>query len=564
MLELLFSLIAGMLTVLAPCVLPLLPVIVGGSFTGKHDKKRPYLVAGGLVSSIILFTLLLKTSTTFINVDQSVWTSISGGIVIILGLVTLFPKLWDTVIGTLGIQTSSQGLLGKATRNTGPWAAVLTGAALGPVFSSCSPTYAWIIANAIQKTDRSWVLNLIVYSVGLSIMLLAISLIGRKFLDKIKWLSNPHGTAQKVIGILFILVGLSIVSGYDKKIQTYLVEKNLFNLNSFEEKLVPKDEKVQKAPPKPSSRANAKELATLNDPSVFNVNPYAAPEITGIQEWINSEPLTLAGLKGKVVLVDFWTYSCINCIRTLPYVEKWYETYKDQGLVVIAMHAPEFAFEKIPENVNNAVAQHKLTYPIGLDNDFKTWRAFQNQYWPASYLVDKDGNVRREHFGEGEYMESEAAIRALLAERGSAELGAPVITNDPLSPSSQAQTPETYLGSLRAARQAANLPAPPNSNQWAIDENWKQDSEGITSTGSESKLQLRFTGKKVFLVMSSEDGTSKTAKIMSGEPLKPGIKLVVEANTLYEVFSGTTIVKDELIEITVPAGIKAYAFTFES
>ena len=499
MLELLFSLIAGMLTVLAPCVLPLLPVIVGGSFTGKHDKKRPYLVAGGLVSSIILFTLLLKTSTTFINVDQSVWTSISGGIVIILGLVTLFPKLWDTIIGKLGIQTSSQGLLGKATRNTGPWAAVITGAALGPVFSSCSPTYAWIIANAIQKTDRSWVLNLIVYSVGLSIMLLAISLIGRKFLDKIKWLSNPHGTAQKVIGILFILVGLSIVSGYDKKIQTYLVEKNLFNLNSFEEKLVPKDEKVQKAPPKPSSRANAKELSTLNDPSVFNVNPYAAPEITGIQEWINSEPLTLAGLKGKVVLVDFWTYSCINCIRTLPYVEKWYETYKDQGLVVIAMHAPEFAFEKIPENVKNAVAQHKLTYPIGLDNDFKTWRAFQNQYWPASYLIDKDGNVRREHFGEGEYMESEAAIRALLAERGSAELGAPVVTNNPLSPSSQVQTPETYLGSLRAARQAANLPAPPNSNQWAIDENWKQDGEGITSTGSESKLQLRFNGKKVLL-----------------------------------------------------------------
>ena len=150
--------------------------------------------------------------------------------------------------------------------------------------------------------------------------------------------------------------------------------------------------------------------------SVLNVHPYRAPELTGLQNWINSEALTLEGLRGQVVLVDIWTFGCINCVRTLPYVEQWYQKFKDQGFVVIGVHSPEFDAEKVLENVQRAVTFRKLTYPIAQDNDMKNWRAYQNNYWPAQYLIDKQGMVRRVHFGEGEYAESEEAIAALLAE----------------------------------------------------------------------------------------------------------------------------------------------------
>ena len=149
---------------------------------------------------------------------------------------------------------------------------------------------------------------------------------------------------------------------------------------------------------------------------VLNVSPYKAPEFVGLQNWINSDVLSLADLKGTVVLVDIWTFGCINCVRTLPHVQKWYETYKDQGFTVIGVHSPEFEAEKVPENVEKAVEFRKLTYPVAMDNEMKTWRAYKNNYWPAQYLVDKQGMVRRVHFGEGEYAEAEQAIRMLLAE----------------------------------------------------------------------------------------------------------------------------------------------------
>jgi cytochrome c biogenesis protein CcdA len=348
------SYIAGLLTALAPCVLPLLPVILGGSFNGKsQDKKRPYIITASLVASLILFTILLKASSVLIGVDPKVWSSLSGILVMVLGVFMLFPNAWAQIIGRLGIESKSQGLLGKAfaTKNK-TWSAVLIGAALGPVFSSCSPTYGWVISTVLPKSAALGVVYLSIYCLGVATSLLAIALLGQKLLKRVKWATNPHGLFQRGIAIIFIIVGLFVFTGWDKKVQTWLVDKDFLNLIQLEKKLVPAKQKVSNAQPTTistkSDNANQK---------FFNVAPYNAPEILSSGEWFNSEPLSLDKLKGKVVLIDFWTYSCINCIRTLPYLQGWYDAYKDSGFVVIGVHAPEFAFEKVPKNVGNAIVE---------------------------------------------------------------------------------------------------------------------------------------------------------------------------------------------------------------
>ncbi len=406
----LLSFIAGLLTALAPCVLPLLPIILGGSFDPEdRDRKRPYIITASLVASLILFTILLKASTILIGVDPKVWVYISGTLVIILGLFMLFPDLWAKIIGRLGFEHRSQSLLGSAFKNKNKTiSAIFIGAALGPVFSSCSPTYAWVLATVLPSNTLLGLFYLAIYCLGVATSLLAIALLGRKLLEKVKWASNPKGWFQRIIAILFIIVGLFIITGWDKKAQTWLVDKDYFNLIQLEQKLVPGEDSA-KAPQPSASNSNKQ---------VFNIDPYQAPELQEIVAWVNSNPQTIAGLKGKVVLIDFWTYSCINCQRTEPYLNAWYDKYKDNGFVIIGVHAPEFAFEKVPENVSNAVKEAGIKYPVALDNNFATWRAYSNRFWPAKYLIDKDGQVRYTHFGEGDYDITESTIQALLKEAG--------------------------------------------------------------------------------------------------------------------------------------------------
>jgi len=468
----------------------------------------------------------------------------------------LFPRLWDEVIGRLGLQAKAQELLGKAgKKKSGVLSAVLTGLALGPVFSSCSPTYAWVLATVLPKSPAVGVLYLGVYSIGLALALLLIALLGRKLLDKIKWASNPRGTFQKTIAILFLLVGLGIITGIDKRVQTWLVDKDYLNIVKLEQKLVPKEEGTSSNTTTNSTRDSTSE----NNRKLFNVEPYTAPEITGINSWINSDPLTIASLKGKVVLVDFWTYSCINCIRTLPYVEKWYETYKDKGLVIIGVHAPEFSFEKVPENVRKAVSDRKLTYPIALDNDFTTWQAYKNQFWPASYLIDKNGNVRREHFGEGEYMESEEAIRTLLGE--SVKDTKATVTTDVTVPVNRSQTPETYLGSAREERfvkDAGTL----GSDEWNVSGGWTQDSENLISIGNDAVLRMKVSAKKVFLVMSPvQTGSFTSVNVTLNGVKKP--EIMVGKPDIYTIIDESSYQEGALLELKVPSGMKLNAFTFE-
>jgi thiol-disulfide isomerase/thioredoxin len=287
----------------------------------------------------------------------------------------------------------------------------------------------------------------------------------------------------------------------------------------------------------------------------------AAPEFTGIEKWLNSDPLTMEQLRGKVVLVDFWTYSCINCIRTLPYVTKWYETYKDQGLVIVGVHTPEFAFEKETKNVQTAIERYKINYPVAQDNDFATWNAYNNRFWPAHYLIDQQGQIVYTHFGEGKYAETENAIRALLGQQATAA------ENE--AKSGDVRTPEIYFGTSRlenlsgaqkASRtpQQYTLPSKLDENTFALEGQWQYFDEKTTLTQGPGKIKLYFYASKVHMVANSAN--AQTLMVKADD--QAAINVDVSVPDLYTLFEAKTP-GAHVLEITIPeGGFEAFTFTF--
>ncbi len=236
---LLTSFLAGVLTIGAPCVFPVLPIIIGGS-VADENKSRPFIVIASLSVSLVIFTLLLKVSSLLIMVDPKFWTYFSGGIVLIFGLITLFPKIWEKIANTLKLSQTSNTFLQNSSQRSGILGSILIGAALGPVFSSCSPTYALIVATILPQSFLFGLVNIIIYVLGLAFMLLLISVFGQRFVTKFKWLADPEGKFKKVLGIIFVLVGLLIITGYEKKIETFLVESGIYRVSNVELRLLEK------------------------------------------------------------------------------------------------------------------------------------------------------------------------------------------------------------------------------------------------------------------------------------------------------------------------------------
>ncbi len=299
-----------------------------------------------------------------------------------------------------------------------------------------------------------------------------------------------------------------------------------------------------------------------SQPSVELKNYGPAPEFTGISQWLNSEPLTLAALKGKVVLVDFWTYSCINCIRTLPYVTKWYDTYKDQGLVVVGVHTPEFAFEKDTHNVSQAIDRFNIKYPVAQDNEYATWTAYSNQYWPAEYLIDQNGNVVHVHFGEGDYEVTENAIRQLLGMNTQAK----AVGEADLS---QVQSPEMYFGTARLKNLAAaqspssvaktyTLPTSLELNTFGLQGTWQFTENAARLTKGSGTVRLKFHSGKIYAVAAS--ATPITIQIIVDGVAQPSI--TIGASQLYTLFDSNQYI-DHVVDIVIPAaGLEMYTFTF--
>ena len=292
------------------------------------------------------------------------------------------------------------------------------------------------------------------------------------------------------------------------------------------------------------------------------VNQGAAPEFTGITKWLNTEPLTIAQLQGKVVLVDFWTYSCINCIRTLPYITKWYDQYKDQGFVVVGVHTPEFAFEKVTSNVETALKRYGIAYPVAQDNNYKTWSAYKNQFWPAHYVIDKNGEIVYTHFGEGNYEQTELAIRTLLGLEGDFETPKASETN-------QAATPEIYLGLARLAnfggtespsteQQIYAFPSKLAKNKFALEGRWSFEQEAVVHSQGFGRLRLNFNAAKVFMVAQSPEPI--TAKIYIDGKLEKGV--TIKESDLYPLYESPNGGQHTL-EIELPnSGTQIFTFTF--
>ncbi|MCA9385593.1 thioredoxin family protein [Candidatus Dojkabacteria bacterium] len=340
------------------------------------------------------------------------------------------------------------------------------------------------------------------------------------------------------------------------------------------------------------SNSKMEEETSLQTPSegeqfIGNVNPpVEAPEIRGITNWINSDGETLQELEGKVVLIDFWTYSCINCIRTLPYLAEWHEKYEDDGLVIVGLHAPEFAFEKELSNVQNAVEDYEIKYPVGLDNDYATWRAYENRYWPAKYFIDREGNLRHTHFGEGKYSESELVIQELLKEGGEIDAqDLTVRTDGDQPPISSEQTHETYLGYARAEKftnksealhdeiHSYTLSEEPEQDYWSLGGMWEQTDEKLISREDGAQLTLTFSAKEVYLVMSAAtespvkvevDNNLATIQNLAGEDVNSDSVVLVLEPDLYRIIGSSEFLESRTLKLTIPSGVELNAFTFGS
>jgi thiol-disulfide isomerase/thioredoxin len=362
-------------------------------------------------------------------------------------------------------------------------------------------------------------------------------------------------TVRRALGAVIAVTAVAIAFGLDRPFQTSIPG---YTAELQEE--IEKSASAERAIARVTGRTSRPEAAALQD-----LGP--APEFVGISQWLNTpggKPLTLESLRGKVVLVDIWTYSCINCLRTLPYLKGWYERYRGSGLEIVAVHSPEFAFERVPDNVREAVSSLGLEYPVALDNDFSTWKAYENQYWPAKYLIDRDGHIRYYHFGEGEYARTEEHIRTLLAERGGALPAKTAPRGD--DPPRPLITPELYLGYQRASRYAGRamlatdrdsnytLPLSLPESSFAYGGRWRVEGERIVAAGRDASLLLRFRAGEVHLVLGGRGRV---------EVDFPGQNRIVRVrrDRLYTLLT-LPGVREGLLTLRFTPGLAAYAFTF--
>ncbi len=580
MLLLLVSFISGVLTILAPCILPLLPVIVGHSITdATPSRRRLFVVVISLALSVILFTLLLKASSLLIDIPQDFWKWISGGIIFFFGITMIFPSIWEKFSFANTISLKSNKVLGEGYKKNSIWGDVIIGASLGPIFSACSPTYFVILATILPVSPILGLVYLLAYVFGLSLALICVALLGQKIMDKIGKVSDPRGWFKKIFGIIFILVALAIISGYDKKIQISLLNSGFLDVTKIEQKLLDVENKTKNENQnlEVSTEDAVKEKSFLS--VVQKQAKYTlAPDLSSIDGYINTNslPITISQYKGKkVVLLDIWTYSCINCQRTIPYLNEWYKKYEDNGLVIIGLHTPEFAFEKIQKNVEKAVTDFGIKYPVVLDNDFSTWRAYENQYWPRKYLIDIDGFIVYDHAGEGQYAETEKQIQKALSELNyrlnkdveiSKDISKP--SNVTAVDSSKVNSPETYFGSARnslfangnsgtSEEQSLTIPKIITANKLYLGGTWNITPEYAENKNAGSIL-FKYEAKNVYITTGSPQGVE--IEIYKDDVFVK--KVTITDESLYQLIGDADYEKHTLRIVIPKAGLQAFTFTF--
>lgn len=532
-----FAFLSGVVTILAPCIWPLLPIILSSSIAGNGGQRRPLGLALGIVLSFSIFTLSISYLIKLFHLNPDSLRIFAVVVLTILGIAMIVPgfnELLELAISRLS------GKFGVSAREKGNGfgAGLVTGLSLGLVWSPCAgPILAAIAALAATgQVSGQVILVTFAYAIGVGIPLFLFAYAGQRLFKSSRKLSPYVGRIQQIFGVIMILTAILIYTNKVQAFQLYLADRYpaldaVFN--GLETSSVVTDQLSK-------LKGGAESLFTLTPDTsdLFNTD-VPAPEFSGITQWLNnpsgagieSKPLTLAELRGKVVLVDFWTYTCINCLRTLPHVTSWYDKYAPHGFVVIGVHTPEFAFEKETANVQAAINRFHIHYPVAQDNNYATWNAYTNQYWPAEYLIDAKGNVRRTHFGEGEYDQMEMAIQTLLKEAGKT-VTSKVETMPDETPRTQI-SPETYVGSKRLEFYVGGsvedgeqtFPAAPTVpvNQFAYGGTWNITPE-YAEAGKNASLTYTFYAGHVYLVM--KPGSVKKGQVtvlLDGKPLSPNM-----------------------------------------
>jgi cytochrome c biogenesis protein CcdA/thiol-disulfide isomerase/thioredoxin len=518
---------AGVITAISPCVFPVLPILFAGG-----ASRRPLPIIAGLVASFAIFTLFATWILKQLGLPQDFLRNLAIALLFVLAATLVFPpvaRLLERPFYFL-------------TRRRPHGGGFLLGASLGLVFVPCAgPVLGAISANA-ARVQFGWrtVLVTVFYALGAAVPMLAVAYLGEGVTRRLR-ASAPR--LRPALGIVMALAALAIIFNADQKLQTWFP--------NYTDALQGKVERNSVA---------RKELAKLQSTKSAPRGP-TAPAFRGIDAWLNSKPLTIDSLRGKVVLVDFWTYSCINCLRTLPHLEAWDMRYRKAGLVIVGVHTPEFAFEHVVSNVRQATKRLGVRYPVAIDNEYKTWDAYGNNVWPAEYLIDRSGRIREYKQGEGRYSDTERKIQELLGEPAGAQL-ASVRDETP----QHFTTPESYLGWERLQRYAGSAITPDRLIRYGFPKAippdslaysgfWSVERQRIVS-GPEARLRLSFVAQHVYLVLS---GQGSLDVLVNGKHVRT-IR-VGGLSRLYALLNYKTE-RAGLLELRLTPEISAYAFTF--
>jgi cytochrome c biogenesis protein CcdA/thiol-disulfide isomerase/thioredoxin len=600
---LLFAVVAGAGTAITPCVLPVLPALLSASALG--GRRRPLGIVVGLAITFTIAIVALAQIVKGVGLASGAARTFAVIVLISFGAVMLVPELAMRLQAPL----SRLARFGPRTRGSGFWSGVGVGGALGFVCAPCAgPILAAVISvSASGNTSARAVAVAIAYVLGLSAVLMLYAIGGRRLADVVRRKARAH-TVERALGVVLLATGVLMATNLDVRFENALAKattngtrqssgllaflvdptRSLENSSAVQNRLRSlRPESRFAVRQRQAAGNNASSSVTVagvaipgvQTPSLANLG--SGPEFTGNQQWFNTpgnSPLTLAGLRGHVVLIDFWTYTCINCIRTLPFLKGLYATYHPSGLEIVGVETPEFTFEQDASNVRQAIQSDGLRYPVVQDNNYGTWNAYQNQYWPAEYLIDSSGNVRHTQFGEGNYLQDEAAVRALLVAAGASRLPPPM-TARAIMPSAQLATPETYLDEMRAQGFAVqpkkgvhDYPSESSLqlNEFALQGSWKVDSESATPVAPGASIKANFQADKLYLVMTSAGNIPRAARVLldghsipaadAGADVHSG-SVRVQGQRLYSLVS-LPGVQQHVLTVELPQGIAAYDFTF--
>jgi cytochrome c biogenesis protein CcdA/thiol-disulfide isomerase/thioredoxin len=529
--------VAGLVTAISPCVLPVLPILLAGGASGR----KPLRIVSGLIASFVVFTLFASWILGKLGLPQDLLRNLAIAFLFLVAATLLVPQF-----GTL-----LERPFAAFTRRRAGGGGFVLGVSLGLVFVPCAgPVLAAIsVVAANNHVGLRAVLLTIAYALGAALPMLLIAYGGHTVATRVR---AQGQTLRIASGVVIALVALGIAFHVDDRFTTALP--------GYTQALQKHIEDTSTARRQLDKLTGAKPLVAKKGTSTAALPDYGlAPALRPGGDWFNSPPLTLRQLRGKVVLLDFWTYSCINCLRSLPHLEAWDAAYRSKGLVIIGVHTPEFAFEHVASNVKAAVKRLGIKYPVVQDNQYGTWNAYSNQYWPAEYLIDRTGHVRHYHFGESSYGETENLIRQLLGVQGPKARAMPDLTP------TEASSPESYLGYERLARYAGSklhrnvlsayvFPKTLAQDDLAYSGKWRVESQRIIA-GADARLRFHYLAEHVYLVLG---GSGKVEVSVNGRHTKT---VDVNSYRLYTLRNASPA-EDATLQLQFTPGVQAYAFTF--